>query len=235
MRIIDEARSRCLCMAMKTVLLSVLAFLLVGCVVKYPPRVETEITWSKEGFSQQDYYKDLLEAEKHGAEVAGEPVYPPRPIIPEYVAPPIVIKYNPKGKGEEKSEAEKERENQEFNERSRISRQRDQLTEDYNRRVALAIQAVEERRTGAIESFLMSRGWTKTTKTLEVTYYANGQRESVKRFKNGKLISALSWKPDGVKCPVTKVEKGTGVVVVYGKEGTERERRSFKDGVEVFD
>ena len=220
---------------MKTILLSVLAFLLVGCVVKYPPRVETEITWSKEGFSQQDYYKDLLEAEKHGAEVAGEPVYPPRPIIPEYVAPPIVIKYNSKGKGEEKSEAEKERENQEFNERSRISRQRDQLAEDYNRRVALAIQAVEERRTGGIESFLMSRGWTKTTKTLEVTYYANGQRESVKRFKNGKLISALSWKPDGVKCPVTKVEEGNGIVVVYAKEGTERERRSFKDGVEVFD
>ena len=220
---------------MKTILLSVLAFLLVGCVVKYPPRVETEITWSKEGFSQQDYYKDLLEAEKHGAEVAGEPVYPPRPIIPEYVAPPIVIKYNPKGKGEEKSEAEKERENQEFNERSRISRQRDQLAEDYNRRVALAIQAVEERRTGAIESYLRSRGWTKTTKTLEVTYYANGQRESVKRFKNGKLISALSWKPDGVKCPVTKVEEGNGIVVVYAKEGTERERRSFKDGVEVFD
>ena len=220
---------------MKTILLSVLAFLLVGCVVKYPPRVETEITWSKEGFSQQDYYKDLLEAEKHGAEVAGEPVYPPRPIIPEYVAPPIVIKYNPKGKGEEKSEAEKERENQEFNERSRISRQRDQLAEDYNRRVALAIQAVEERRTGAIESYLRSRGWTKTTKTLEVTYYANGQRESVKRFKNGKLVSALSWKPDGVKCPVTKVEEGNGIVVVYAKEGTERERRSFKDGVEVFD
>jgi len=38
-----------------------------------------------------------------------------------------------------------------------------------------------------------------------------------------------------VKCPVTKVEEGNGIVVVYAKEGTERERRSFKDGVEVFD
>lgn len=203
--------------------------------MKYPPRVETEITWSKEGFSQQDYYKDLLEAEKHGAEVAGEPVYPPRPILPEYVAPTIVINNNPSEKSGEKSEAEKERESRELFERSRISRERDQLAEDYNRQVALARQAVEDRRTGAIESFLMSRGWTKTTKTLEVTYYANGQRESVKRFKNGKLISALSWKPDGVKCPVTKVEEGNGIVVVYAKEGTERERRSFKDGVEVFD
>ena len=203
--------------------------------MKYPPRVETEITWSKEGFSQQDYYKDLLEAEKHGAEVAGEPVYPPRPILPEYVAPTIVINNNPSEKSGEKSEAEKERESRELFERSRISRERDQLAEDYNRQVALARQAVEDRRTGAIESFLMSRGWTKTTKTLEVTYYANGQRESVKSFKNGKLISALSWKPDGVKCPVTKVEEGNGIVVVYAKEGTERERRSFKDGVEVFD
>ena len=203
--------------------------------MKYPPRVETEITWSKEGFNQQDYYKDLLEAEKHGAEVAGEPVYPPRPILPEYVAPTIVINNNPSEKSGEKSEAEKERESRELFERSRISRERDQLAEDYNRQVALARQAVEDRRTGAIESFLMSRGWTKTTKTLEVTYYANGQRESVKRFKNGKLISALSWKPDGVKCPVTKVEEGNGIVVVYAKEGAERERRSFKDGVEVFD
>ena len=220
---------------MKTILLSLAVFSLAGCVVKYPPRVETEITWSKEGFNQQDYYKDLLEAEKHGAEVAGEPVYPPRPILPEYVAPTIVINNNPSEKSGEKSEAEKERESRELFERSRISRERDQLAEDYNRQVALARQAVEDRRTGAIESFLMSRGWTKTTKTLEVTYYANGQRESVKRFKNGKLISALSWKPDGVKCPVTKVEEGNGIVVVYAKEGTERERRSFKDGVEVFD
>ena len=203
--------------------------------MKYPPRVETEITWSKEGFSQQDYYKDLLEAEKHGAEVAGEPVYPPRPILPEYVAPTIVINNNPSEKSGEKSEAEKERESRELFERSRISRERDQLAEDYNRQVSLARQAVEDRRTGAIESYLRSRGWTKTTKTLEVTYYANGQRESVKRFKNGKLVSALSWKPDGVKCPVTKVEEGNGIVVVYAKEGTERERRSFKDGVEVFD
>ena len=220
---------------MKTILLSLAVFSSAGCVVKYPPRVETEITWSKEGFSQQDYYNDLLEAEKHGAEVAGELVYPPRPILPEYVAPTIVINNNPSGKSGEKSEAEKERESRELFERSRISRERDQLAEDYNRQVALARQAVEDRRTGAIESFLMSRGWTKTTKTLEVTYYANGQRESVKRFKNGKLISALSWKPDGVKCPVTKVEEGNGIVVVYTKEGTERERRSFKDGVEVFD
>ena len=66
------------------------ALLLAGCLgSKYPPKVERTISWSKEGFGEKDYFKDLVEAEKHGAEVAGEPNYPPRPILPDYIAPPV--------------------------------------------------------------------------------------------------------------------------------------------------
>ena len=213
------------------------ALLLAGCLgSKYPPKVEKTISWNKEGFGEQDYFKDLVEAEKHGAEVAGEPNYPPRPILPEYIAPPVVIELNsPVGKSEEGSKEEKERDAHESNERSRISRERDQMGEDYNRQVALAIQVVEDRRTSAIESFLGSRGWIKMVKIVETSFYESGQRASVQNYKDGKLMFAVSWKPDGERCPETNVKDGNGVVVSYDKEGTERHRLLFKDGVEVYE
>ena len=212
------------------------ALLLAGCLgSKYPPKVETTISWNKEGFGEQDYFKDLVEAEKHGAEVAGEPNYPPRPILPEYIAPPVNLLPFLLGESEEKSEEEKELDVRESNERSRISRKRDQMVEDYNRQVALAIQVVEERRTRAIESFLGSRGWIKMVEIVETSFYESGQRASVKNYKDGKLMFAVSWKPDGERCPETNVKDGNGVVVSYDKEGMEHNRRSFKEGVEVYE
>ena len=197
--------------------------------------METTISWSKEGFGEQDYFKDLVEAEKHGAEVAGEPNYPPRPILPEYIAPPVNLLPFLLGESEEQSEEEKELDARESNERSRISRERDQMAADYHVQVALARQAVEERRTRAIESFLGSRGWIKRVNTVETSFYESGQRESVKNYKDGKLMFAVSWKPDGEKCPDTKVVEGNGILVVYKKDGTEKERQAFRDGVEAFD
>ncbi len=207
-----------------------------GCLgSKYPPKVEMTISWNKEGFGEKDYFKDLVEAEKHAAEVAGEPNYPPRPVLPEYMAPRVIINNTPPAKSEEKSKAEKERADNESNERSRISRERERMGEDYNRQVALAIQVVEDRRTSAIESFLGSRGWIKMVKTVETSFYESGQRASVKNCKDGKLMFAVSWKPDGERCPETNVKHGNGVLVSYDKEGMERHRRSFKDGVEVYE
>jgi antitoxin component YwqK of YwqJK toxin-antitoxin module len=109
------------------------------------------------------------------------------------------------------------------------------MGDDYNRQVARAIQVVEDRRTSAIESFLGSRGWNKTVKTVETSFYESGQRESVKNYKDGKLMFAVSWKPDGEKCPDTDVKDRNGVLVVYNKEGMENTRRRFKDGVEVYE
>jgi hypothetical protein len=212
------------------------ALLLTGCLgSKFPPKVETAISWHKEGSSEQDYFQDLVEAEKHGAEVAGEPTYPPRPILPEYIAPTVVINNTSSDESEEKSREQRERDSREFYERSRISRERDQMGEDYNRQVARAIQVVEDRRTSAIESFLGSRGWNKTVKTVETSFYESGQRESVKNYKDDKLMAAVSWKPDGEKCPDTNVKDGNGILVVYDKEGVENTRWIFKDGVEVYE
>ena len=225
---------------MKTILPALIALfvalLLTGCLgSKFPPKVETTISWHKEGFSEQDYFRDLVEAEKHGAEVAGEPTYPPRPILPEYIAPTVVINNSSSDESEEKTREQRERDSREFHERSRISRERDQMGEDYNRQVARALQVVEDRRTSAIESFLGSRGWNKTVKTVETSFYESGQRESVKKYKDDKLTSAVSWKPNGEKCPDTNVKDGNGILVVYDKEGVENTRLKFKDGVEVFE
>jgi len=221
---------------MKTFLALFVAQLMVGCVgSRFPTKVETTISWHKEGFSEQDYFKDLVEAEKHGAEVAGEPNYPPRPILPEYIAPPVVINNSSSDKSEEESKRQKERDSHEFYERSRISRERDQMGEDYNRQVARALQVVEDRRASATESFLGSRGWNKRVNTVETSFYESGQRESVKTYKNGKLMSAFSWKPDGEKCPDTNVKDGNGILVAYDKEGLENTRLIFKNGIEVYE
>ena len=221
---------------LSTLLMMSCALLLSGCLgSKYPPKVETTISWNKEGFGEKDYFKDLVEAEKHAAEVAGEPNYPPRPILPEYIAPPVNLLPFLLDKSEEKSKEEKELDVRESNERSRISRKRDQMVEDYNRQVAHAIQMVEERRNRAIESFLGSRGWIKMVEIVETSFYESGQRASVKNYKDGKLMFAVSWKPDGERCPETNVKDGNGVVVSYDKEGNESHRLSFKDGVEVYE
>ena len=212
------------------------ALLMVGCLgSRFPPEVGTTISWHKEGFSEQDYFKDLVDAEKHGAEVAGEPNYPPRPILPEYVAPTVVINNSSSDKSEEERKRQKERDSHEFYERSRISRERDQMGEDYNRQVARTLQVVEDRRASAIESFLGSRGWNKTVNTVETSFYESGQRESVKKYKDGKLMFAVSWKPDGEKCPDTNVKDGNGILVAYDKEGLEDTRRRFQNGVEVYE
>ena len=51
-----------------------------------------------------------------------------------------------------------------------------------------------------------------------------------------KLISAVFWKPNGEKCPVSKIDKdGNGVKVLYNEDGTELGRYTYKDGELVFD
>jgi general secretion pathway protein G len=43
-------------------------------------------------------------------------------------------------------------------------------------------------------------------------------------------MSAVAWKPNGEKCPVTNVVDGSGVVVRYNEDGTENRRETYKDG-----
>ena len=68
---------------------------------------------------------------------------------------------------------------------------------------------------------------------LVARWYENGQKEEEANFKEGKLRSVVAWKPDGEKCPVTNVEKGSGVWVLYEENGIEESRRYYLDGKKV--
>ena len=66
-------------------------------------------------------------------------------------------------------------------------------------------------------------------------WYENGQKAMELDFDEGKLITAVVWKPNGEQCPVTNFVDGNGVWVWYNEDGTEGGRSTFKDGVEVRD
>ena len=68
-----------------------------------------------------------------------------------------------------------------------------------------------------------------------VSYLSDGQKESERTYKDGKLMTIVVWKPNGEKCPVTNFVDGNGVVVVYNEDGTERVRLTYQDGKRVKD
>ena len=57
-----------------------------------------------------------------------------------------------------------------------------------------------------------------------------GKRKRESIWKEDKLMSSISWKPDGQKCPITNLIEGNGIKVSYNSDGTEQSRLSFKDG-----
>ena len=61
-------------------------------------------------------------------------------------------------------------------------------------------------------------------------WYRNGQKRYEAYYKRGGLVSAVVWKPNGEKCPVTYVEDGAGVVVNYNENGTVENRLAFEFG-----
>jgi antitoxin component YwqK of YwqJK toxin-antitoxin module len=72
---------------------------------------------------------------------------------------------------------------------------------------------------------------------LSTEWDENGQKKYEETYKDDKLVTAVAWKPDGEKCPVTNVVDGNGVVVFYieVEDGTELGRQTFKDGEPVED
>ena len=65
---------------------------------------------------------------------------------------------------------------------------------------------------------------------LQTSWYESGQKECEETYKDGKRMSAVVWKPNGEKCPVTNFVDGGGVMVIYSDDGTESCRLTFKDG-----
>ena len=68
---------------------------------------------------------------------------------------------------------------------------------------------------------------------LYTLWYENGQKAGEGNYKDGKLMSAVDWKLNGEKCPVTNVKDGNGVDVYYNRDGTEEYRFTYKDGERV--
>ena len=65
---------------------------------------------------------------------------------------------------------------------------------------------------------------------LYTRWYENGQKKWEQTFKDGKPWTAVGWKPNGEKCPVTNIVDGNGVLVWYDDDGTEFFRTTFKNG-----
>jgi len=98
--------------------------------------------------------------------------------------------------------------------------------------------------TGWVKSYTMNPHVPEAEKRLEELFqckdgiphglsrqwYHNGQKSGDSNWKDGKLMSAIGWKPNGEKCSVTNVKNGNGVVVSYKRDGTEKWRGTYKDG-----
>lgn len=67
---------------------------------------------------------------------------------------------------------------------------------------------------------------------LWTEWYENGRKAQELSHQDDKLTSAVSWKPGGETCPVTKIEGGDGVVVYYYEDGAEKSRTTYKNGEE---
>jgi len=63
-----------------------------------------------------------------------------------------------------------------------------------------------------------------------VGWYDNGRLRDEVYYNGGLMERAIVWKPDGKKCPITKVEAGSGVMVGYNQDGTEFGRFTYEKG-----
>jgi antitoxin component YwqK of YwqJK toxin-antitoxin module len=61
------------------------------------------------------------------------------------------------------------------------------------------------------------------------SWHENGLQKCDAVFQDGKLWTASVWKPNGDKCPVSKVVNGNGVLVEYDDDGTESGRETIKE------
>ena len=79
------------------------------------------------------------------------------------------------------------------------------------------------------------RGQTKDGETDGewTQFYTNGKLERISNNRIGKLVSIKVWLPNGQPCPHSRVEDGNGIWNEYEEDGTLKERRTFRDGVEL--
>ena len=67
------------------------------------------------------------------------------------------------------------------------------------------------------------------------SWYENGQKKTESNYLKGKLLSAISWKPNGEKCSISEITNGKGVIVIYNNEGQESHREKYHEGKPLTD
>ena len=73
-------------------------------------------------------------------------------------------------------------------------------------------------------------GCAKKKDGLYTTWYENGQKKDETTYKDGNLVTATVWKPNGEKCPDTNVVNGNGIVCYYHENGQKADRWTYKNG-----
>ena len=64
-------------------------------------------------------------------------------------------------------------------------------------------------------------------------YYSSGQLAEITRNRVGHLVRIKVWRPDGQTCSASEVEEGNGAYNLYEENGTLKERRTFRAGIEI--
>ena len=68
---------------------------------------------------------------------------------------------------------------------------------------------------------------------LQTWWYENLQKRDEDTWKDGRIMTSVVWRPNGEKCPVTNVVNGNGAKVWYNNDGTEKERKTYREGEQV--
>ena len=70
---------------------------------------------------------------------------------------------------------------------------------------------------------------------LSLGWNNKGWKEEESTRKDGKILSYVTFKPNGEKCPETNIMNGNGSLVLYNDNGSVAARGTCKDGEVVFD
>ena len=66
---------------------------------------------------------------------------------------------------------------------------------------------------------------------LLVSWYDNGRKALEDYYVEGRLMSSACWKPNGEKCPLTKVVNGDGVKIIYEMNGRKQCQGAYVGGL----
>lgn len=66
---------------------------------------------------------------------------------------------------------------------------------------------------------------------LFAVFYANGKRKANAVFDRGKLVSGITWKPDGTEG--SRIENGTGTFQMFHPDGSKARESVYENGVQI--